>query len=87
MQELRQHDITTSTHVGNNVHVNRIWIDVEDEVPAIYYDADVPTNQKFLSEIVKALNDLHIPVGIYSTKTYWENIMGNILGYGIYPLW
>lgn len=67
--------------------VNRIWLDIEDEVPAKYYDADPAVNQAFIGEMVAALEKLQIPVGIYSTKTYWQNIMGNINGYGKYPLW
>lgn len=72
----------------NAVVVNRVWIDIEDESPAKYYDVDPVKNQDFIGKIVAALEKLYIPVGIYTTKTYWQNIMGNIEGYGAkYPLW
>lgn len=67
--------------------INRIWIDIEDEAPAKYYDANPAVNQAFIAEMVSTLESLQIPVGIYSTKTYWQNIMGNVNGYGKYPLW
>ena len=40
-----------------------------------------------MSKMVSKINALSIPIGIYSTKSYWQNIMGNINGYGQYPLW
>lgn len=67
--------------------VNRIWLDIEDEAPAKYFDVNPTVNQAFIAEMVNTLEKLQIPVGIYSTKTYWQNIMGNINGYGKYPLW
>jgi GH25 family lysozyme M1 (1,4-beta-N-acetylmuramidase) len=68
--------------------VNRVWLDVEDESPSTYYDANPVKNQEFMARIVAQLEKMNIPVGIYTTKTYWQNIMGNILGYGDkYPLW
>ncbi len=77
---------TNSKHL-QKVVVNRIWLDIEDEVPAKYYDANVVNNQDFLANMVKELNRLRIPIGIYTTKTYWQSIMGNINGYGALPLW
>jgi len=67
--------------------VNRVWLDVEDESPAKYYDSDPVKNQDLIGRIVAQLESMHIDVGIYTTKTYWQNIMGNIEGYGKYPLW
>lgn len=96
-----QADATIKNLISNNIAVadtilspkdpvatvNRIWIDIEDEVPAKYFSADVTINQKFIGDLVEALEARGVMVGIYSTKTYWQNIMGNILGYSKYPLW
>jgi len=71
----------------DNVLLNRMWIDVEDEAPSKYYDPNTTVNQEFLAAMVSALNTLKIPVGIYTTKTYWTNIVNNVEGYGGYPLW
>lgn len=67
--------------------INRIWLDIEDESPSKYFDVNPAVNQAFIAEMVNTLEKLQIPVGIYSTKTYWQNIMGNVNGYGKYPLW
>ncbi len=67
--------------------LNRLWLDIEDEVPAKYYDSVPSANQAFIADMVEVMNNLRIPVGIYTTKTYWTNIMGNIEGYSQYPLW
>lgn len=70
-----------------SILLNRAWLDIEDEVPAIYYDADPEANKPFLAEFVDELVKRSISIGIYSTKTYWQNIMGNVEGYSQYPLW
>lgn len=69
------------------VFINRMWIDIEDESPSKYYDPDTSVNQEFLAAMVAKLNELKVPVGIYTTKTYWTNILNNIEGYSSYPLW
>jgi len=78
---------TASAKTVTPVYINRMWIDIEDEVPSKYYDANTSVNQEFLAAMVAKLNDLKVPVGIYSTKTYWTNILNNVEGYNIYPLW
>jgi GH25 family lysozyme M1 (1,4-beta-N-acetylmuramidase) len=75
-------------HSQSNITVvNRVWLDIEDQSPAKYYDSDVTKNQEFVAAIVAQLEKMKIPVGIYVSKTNWQNIMGNIEGYGNYPLW
>lgn len=37
--------------------------------------------------MVSELKFRRVPIGIYTTKTYWQNIMANVEGYSIYPLW
>lgn len=68
-------------------HINRIWLDIEDESPSKYYDSNPKVNQDFIAAMVAALNARKIPVGIYTTLTYWTNIMGGVTGYSQYPLW
>jgi len=67
--------------------LGRIWIDVEDEVPSKYYSPTVSDNTAFMSDIVSSLQSFGIEVGIYTTKTYWANIMNNENGYGDLKLW
>lgn len=72
---------------NKSTYINRIWLDIEDEVPSKYYDEDPSVNQQFIDDIVTTLEKFHVPVGIYTTLTYWNNIMDNIEGYSKYPLW
>jgi len=67
--------------------LGRIWIDVEDEVPSKYFSPVVADNTAFMTDIVTALQSYGIEVGIYTTKTYWANIMNNEKGYGYLKLW
>lgn len=65
------------------VTLNRIWIDIEDEVPSKYYSANTADNIAFLADITTSLQGYGIEMGIYTTKTYWSNVMNNVLGYGL----
>ena len=65
----------------------RLWLDVEDEQPSKYYSDDTAVNQQFLGEMTAELLSSGVQVGVYTTKTYWQQIMANQEGYGKYPLW
>jgi hypothetical protein len=67
--------------------IGRMWIDVEDESPSKYYDSNGAVNQAFMEQLVAALVKSNVAVGIYTTKTYWSQIMNNDMNYGQYPLW
>mmetsp|Transcript_20402 Transcript_20402/g.34165 ORF Transcript_20402/g.34165 Transcript_20402/m.34165 type:complete len:249 (-) Transcript_20402:405-1151(-) len=75
--------------------LNRMWIDIEDESPNKYYDSDPAVNQAFIKEMVNAANHMKIPVGMYTTATYWDQIMNGTEDYSEkddegnyrYPLW
>lgn len=67
--------------------VRRVWLDIEDEDPSTYYDEDVAVNQAVLSDLISSGESQGVLMGIYTTKTYWTNIMGGIEGYSHLPLW
>jgi hypothetical protein len=67
--------------------LGRIWIDIEDEVPSKYYSAKNADNIQFIADLTSSLSGFGIEVGIYTTKTYWANIMDNVEGYGQLKLW
>jgi hypothetical protein len=67
--------------------INRLWLDIEDEVPSKYFDVDPKVNQIFIQEMTDAIEKERISMGIYTTVTYWDNIMDNIGGYSQFPLW
>eukprot|EP00602_Paraphysomonas_sp_CaronLab_P010234 CAMPEP_0185018932 /NCGR_PEP_ID=MMETSP1103-20130426/1595_1 /TAXON_ID=36769 /ORGANISM="Paraphysomonas bandaiensis, Strain Caron Lab Isolate" /LENGTH=248 /DNA_ID=CAMNT_0027548985 /DNA_START=70 /DNA_END=816 /DNA_ORIENTATION=+ len=79
---LRQNSVEASGPV-----VRRLWLDVEDEDPSTYYDSDPAVNQKVLDEFATAAASEGVFLGIYTTMTYWTNIMGGVEGYSQYPLW
>lgn len=69
------------------VEVSRVWLDMEEESPPKWYDADPKVNQAFFDRIFNQLELMGVQAGIYTTKTYWSEIMGNAVGYSKYPLW
>lgn len=71
----------------DHVTIRRLWLDIEDENPSKYYDSDPAVNQAFIQEMVTAIEAKGMLVGIYTTKTYWQQIMDNVEGYSQYPLW
>ncbi len=40
-----------------------------------------------IEEMARVLDAKGIPMGIYTTKTYWNIIMGNNMNFGKYSLW
>jgi hypothetical protein len=92
IQYLEENGITVYRKGDRNsksatVTVSRFWFDIEDEDPSKYFDVNPTVNQAILAEMTAAGEAENIELGIYTTKTYWEKIMGNVLGYGGYPLW
>jgi hypothetical protein len=77
----------SSKSKSGTVIVKRIWLDIEDESPSKYFDTNVANNVALLSEMASTAKEEGVYLGIYTTKTYWSNIMGNVEGYSIYPLW
>lgn len=82
---VRRHDKDTAS--AGEVSVGRMWLDIEDEDPSQYYDTDITVNQAAVSDLIAAAELEGVRVGIYTTKTYWNRIMGGVEGYSQYPLW
>lgn len=88
-------DGITFQHRKGEVFLSRMWLDIEDENPSKYYDVDPAVNQAFIKEMTETAKKINVPVGIYTTKTYWSQIMAdtedystkNKLGNYEYPLW
>ena len=64
-----------------------MWIDIEDEVPSKYYSTNTTQNVEFITQMRNYLESLGAEVGIYTTSTYWKNIMDNETGFGSLKLW
>lgn len=70
--------------------VQRLFLDIEDPSPSLYFDPDPAVNQLFVSEFVAAAADLDTPLGFYTTSSYWSTIMANSEEYSEeegFPLW
>lgn len=80
------------------IFLNRLWLDIEDENPSKYFDSNTTVNQNFMNELISMGKKMSIPIGIYTTRTYWAQIMNGTTDYSIqydyddggdyiYPLW
>jgi len=75
--------------------VERIWIDIEDESnPSKYFDDDPSINLAFMDELVMEATSQGVSLGVYTTPTYWKQIMDDTSSYGNsdgillwYPKW
>jgi hypothetical protein len=69
--------------------LRRLYLDIEDESTAFYFDPDPAVNQQFVAELVAAAAELGVPLGFYTTSSYWDRIMGGTEEYSEprFPLW
>jgi GH25 family lysozyme M1 (1,4-beta-N-acetylmuramidase) len=84
---LKKPSSSRNAKVQGALEVSRVWLDMEEESPPKWYDADPKVNQAFFDRIFNQLELMNVQAGIYTTKTYWGEIMGNAVGYAKYPLW
>ena len=69
--------------------LRRLYLDIEDEAPSYYFDPDPAVNAQFVSEFVAAAASHQVPLGFYTTTSYWSTIMADSQRYSepAYPLW
>jgi hypothetical protein len=75
---------------GNQLNGCPLYItakSLRSQVPSLYYDSDPLANQAVIGAMVARMEALGLRVGVYTTLTYWSTIMGNVEGYGQFPLW
>lgn len=79
----------TASTEQSSLTLQRLWLDVEDEEPPKYYDTNPEVNQQIIADLITAVQKQNIPLGMYTTKTYWQKIMGNVESpiYAGMPLW
>ncbi|EFA80366.1 hypothetical protein PPL_07200 [Heterostelium album PN500] len=70
-------------------YTTMVWVDVEENYKPPYYWSKTNTtkNVEFFSEIINALEDNDITIGVYTSKYQWTSIMGKYTGGSPYPLW
>lgn len=81
--------VTEQTGGAGRPTLQRLFLDIEDMSPAYYFDPDPAVNQKFVADFVATAAAEHVPVGFYTTSTYWSSIMDDISDYSepVFPLW
>ena len=74
---------------GSEPIIQRLYLDIEDESPSLYFDPKAEVNQQLVADFVTAAREQQVSLGFYTTATYWNNIMDNIALYSEpdYPLW
>ena len=78
------HTLRSSNH-HDTISIGRMWLDIEDGNQ--YFDSSIASNQIFIADVVSNFTFYGFELGIYTSTSYWESIMGNINGYGNLPLW
>jgi len=64
--------------------VGMLWLDIEGTQ---YWGSSTSANVQFLSEMVAEGKARGINLGIYSSKSQWDPIMGGSTAFSSYPLW
>lgn len=45
---------------NKKAYINRIWLDIEDEVPSKYYNSNIQINQEIISSVVDTLEAFRV---------------------------
>ncbi|EGC34142.1 hypothetical protein DICPUDRAFT_88463 [Dictyostelium purpureum] len=68
-----------------NANYGMVWLDIEG--PGTYWSSNQGANQAFFNELVSGLESVGAHIGIYTSESQWEPIMGDWSGGAKYPLW
>lgn len=80
--ELREPDPKNATKLAATYGM--LWIDVEGTQ---YWSSSPSNNVAFLKDMVNRGNERGVTIGIYSSASQWNPIMGGNTEFGSYPLW
>jgi hypothetical protein len=70
----------------NQTRFGRVWVDVE--MKDDYWMTSTAANRVFFEGIIQTLAARRVSIGIYTSKSQWEPIMGSNYTRGAqYPLW
>ncbi|EFA75204.1 glycoside hydrolase family 25 protein [Heterostelium album PN500] len=68
-----------------NADFGMVWFDIEG--PGTYWSDNQGENQAFFNSMLEGASQAGVKVGIYTSYSQWEPIMGNWDGGAKYPLW
>jgi len=80
--------VTSAVNNLQNNHVNytAFWLDIEGGTQ--YWSATKSNNQNFFVGLVNQAKSMHQKIGVYTSSSEWNGIMGNsYTGGSAYPLW
>jgi len=67
-----------------NANYGTVWLDIEG---AQYWDSNTASNADFFQKMVDQAGSLGLTIGVYTSESQWEPIMGSYTGGKDYPLW
>jgi len=67
-----------------NTTYGMFWFDIEGPQ---YWSADQGTNRNFFTGLVAQARSMGQTIGVYSSASQWDPIMGSWTGGSAYPLW
>ncbi|KAF2078339.1 hypothetical protein CYY_000323 [Polysphondylium violaceum] len=70
---------------GYNANYGMIWLDIEG--PGLYWGSNQAANQAFFNDLVSGAEAMGVHLGVYTSASQWEPIMGNFDGGAKFPLW
>eukprot|EP01112_Ceratiomyxa_fruticulosa_P020680 TRINITY_DN7129_c0_g1_i5.p1 TRINITY_DN7129_c0_g1~~TRINITY_DN7129_c0_g1_i5.p1 ORF type:complete len:219 (-),score=33.28 TRINITY_DN7129_c0_g1_i5:92-748(-) len=70
---------------NNNVKFGMLWFDIEG--PGTYWGSSQSANANFFAGLVSEARALGVTIGIYTSASQWNPIMGGYTGGSPYPLW
>ncbi|GAM21639.1 hypothetical protein SAMD00019534_048140 [Acytostelium subglobosum LB1] len=70
---------------SNGAKFGMIWFDIEG--PGVYWSGNQADNRNFFSGMVEGAKAAGVNVGVYTSASQWEPIMGNWNGGASFPLW
>ncbi|EFA86220.1 hypothetical protein PPL_00782 [Heterostelium album PN500] len=66
-------------------NVDMVWFDIEG--PGVYWSSDQSKNRDFFNSMLAGAKSAGVKVGVYTSESQWEPIMGSWTGGADYPLW
>jgi GH25 family lysozyme M1 (1,4-beta-N-acetylmuramidase) len=70
---------------SNNVRYGQIWLDIEG--PGVYWGSSQSANANFFAAMASEARSLGINLGVYTSASQWNPIMGSYTGGSAFPLW
>jgi len=70
---------------NNNVKYGQLWLDIEG--PGTYWGSSQAANANFFAALVSEAKALGVSLGVYTSASQWNPIMGSYTGGSSIPLW